>query len=219
MFLIKKNWYELLKEEFNKPYYKNLSEYLAKEYQQKTIYPKAENVFASLNYVPYEKVKIVIIGQDPYHEPNQAHGLSFSVEHSELPPSLKNIFKEIKNEYNFENTNGNLVAWAKQGVLLLNSVLTVQRGVANSHKDKGWEVLTTEIVKLLNKRNEPLVFIFWGSMAQKLKEYVDEKKHLVLCSPHPSPLSAYSGFFGCGHFLKANEFLLSKNQKEIDWHT
>lgn len=219
MFLIKKNWYELLKEEFNKPYYKNLSEYLAKEYQQKTIYPKAENVFASLNYVPYEKVKVVIIGQDPYHEPNQAHGLSFSVEHSELPPSLKNIFKEIKNEYNIENTNGNLVAWAKQGVLLLNSVLTVQKGVANSHKDKGWEVLTTEIIKLLNKRTEPLVFIFWGSMAQKLKEYVDEKKHLVLCCPHPSPLSAYSGFFGCGHFLKANEFLLSKNQKEIDWHT
>lgn len=219
MFLIKKNWYELLVEEFNKPYYKNLVSYLEKEYNTNTVYPKPENVFSALNFVSYENVNVVIIGQDPYHEPNQAHGLCFSVEQGELPPSLKNIFKEIKTEYGIENTSGNLSNWAKQGVLLLNTVLTVRKGYANSHKNKGWEEFTTQIVKLLNKKKEPVVFILWGNMAQKLSQFIDEKKHLVLRSAHPSPLSAFNGFFGCGHFVKTNEFLKNHNKKEIDWHT
>ena len=220
MFCITQNWYELLKDEFEKDYYKKLELFLEKEYRTKTIYPKPENVFNSINRVKFNDVKVVIIGQDPYHEPNQAHGLSFSVENGiELPPSLVNIFKEIKNEYGFQNTNGNLLCWAKQGVLLLNSVLTVERGKANSHKGMGWEYLTQRIIDLLNKRSEPIVFMLWGASAQKVGANIDTSKHLVLKSVHPSPLSAYNGFFGCGHFKKANEFLKKCGKTEIDWRT
>lgn len=220
MFCITQNWYELLKDEFEKPYYKNLEKFLENEYKTKTVYPKPENVFNSINRVRFDDVKVVIIGQDPYHEPNQAHGLSFSVENGvELPPSLVNIFKEIKNEYAFQNTNGNLLCWAKQGVLLLNSVLTVEKGKANSHKGMGWENLTQKIIDLLSDREEPIVFLLWGASAQKVGAKIDTSKHLILKSVHPSPLSAYNGFFGCGHFKKANEFLKNHGKAEIDWRT
>ena len=220
MFTIANNWYQLLKDEFEKPYYKKLSAFLEDEYSKKIIYPKPENVFNSINHVKYNDVKVVIIGQDPYHEPNQAHGLSFSVENGvELPPSLVNIFKEIKNEYGFQNTNGNLTSWAKQGVLLLNSVLTVEKGKANSHKNMGWENLTQKIIDLLNQREDPIVFILWGSQAQRIGMNINIQRHLVLKSVHPSPLSAYGGFFGCNHFKKTNEFLVSHGKTEIDWHT
>lgn len=220
MFTITKNWYELLKDEFEKPYFKELSSFLEEEYKTKTIYPKPENVFNSINHIKYEDVKVVLIGQDPYHEPNQAHGLSFSVENGvNLPPSLVNIFKEIKNEYGFQNTNGNLMCWEKQGVLLLNSVLTVERGRANSHKDRGWENITQKIIKLLNDREKPLVFLLWGASAKKIGSSITNPKHLVLTCAHPSPLSAYNGFFGCGHFKKANEFLEANGETPIDWRT
>ena len=219
MFIIRRSWYELLKSEFEKPYYQKLENFLQKEYATKTIYPRSENVFNAINQVPHEKVKVVIIGQDPYHEPNQAHGLSFSVEHSELPPSLKNIFKEIENETGIKNTKGNLTAWAKQGVLLLNTVLTVEKGKANSHKGMGWENVTLEIVKKVNELETPVVFLLWGSQAQKFAEILNNPKHLVLKCAHPSPLSAYNGFFGCGHFVKTNEFLVKNNLSPINWST
>lgn len=220
MFYITQNWYELLKEEFEKPYFQKLCNFLEREYSTKTIYPKPENVFNSINRVKYSDVKVVIIGQDPYHEPNQAHGLCFSVENDvKLPPSLVNIFKEIKNEYGFQNTNGNLLSWAKQGVLLLNSVLTVEKGRANSHKNMGWENITQKIIDLLNMRKDPVVFLLWGASAKKIGSNINSSKHLVLKSAHPSPLSAFNGFFGCNHFIKTNEFLKSTGKKEIDWHT
>ena len=220
MFCISNEWYNLLKDEFEKPYYKKLEKFLEQEYASKTIYPKPELVFNSINHLKLKDVKVVIIGQDPYHEPNQAHGLSFSVENGvKLPPSLVNIFKEIKNEYGYQNTNGNLKNWVKQGVLLLNSVLTVQKGNANSHKGMGWENLTQKIIDILNKRDEPIVFLLWGGCAQRIGAGIDTKKHCVLKTVHPSPLSAYGGFFGCNHFKKANEFLVSNGQTEIDWRT
>ena len=220
MFLISKTWFELLKDEFEKPYYKKLEGFLEKEYTTKTIYPAPEKVFNSINHIKYEDVKVVILGQDPYHEPNQAHGLAFSVENGvELPPSLKNIFKEINAEYGYLNKNGNLTNWVKQGVLLLNSVLTVQKSKANSHKGMGWENITTKIISLLNKRNTPIVFLLWGASAQKIGQIITNPIHKKLSCAHPSPLSAYNGFLGCGHFKKTNDFLKSINQKEIDWHT
>lgn len=220
MFLIRKSWYEKLADEFEKPYYKKLESFLDNEYKTKTIYPKAENVFNSINQVPLEKIKVVIIGQDPYHEPNQAHGLSFSVENGVmLPPSLKNIFKEIEAETGVVNKSGNLIKWAKQGVLLLNTVLTVERGKANSHKGMGWENITTKIIQIINEQNTPIVFLLWGSQAQSFAKYLNNPNHLVLKCAHPSPLSAFNGFFGCNHFVKANEFLTSHNVQPIDWST
>lgn len=220
MFVIRKSWYELLKTEFNKTYYKELENFLKKEYETKTIYPKPENVFNAINQVPLDRIKVVIIGQDPYHEPNQAHGLSFSVENGvELPPSLKNIFKEIESELGIHNTNGNLIKWAKQGVLLLNTVLTVEKGKANAHKGKGWENITTEIVKKVNELPSPVVFLLWGSQAQKFAEVLNNPSHLVLKCAHPSPLSAYNGFFGCNHFRIANGFLVKNGLTPIDWST
>ncbi|MBE5745932.1 MAG: uracil-DNA glycosylase [Clostridiales bacterium] len=219
MIKITKNWYELLKEEFEKSYFQNLQNFLDEEYSNFTIYPKVENIFNALNKVKYDDVKVVIIGQDPYHEPNQAHGLSFSVESDvKLPPSLQNIYKEIKNDLGIEiSKSGNLTCWAKQGVLLLNTVLTVRRGQANSHKDKGWETLTSKILEILNKREKPIVFLLWGNSAKKIGEKITNNNHLKLFSAHPSPLSAYNGFFGCKHFSKTNEFLEKVGQKPIDW--
>ncbi len=220
MFCIAENWYNLLKEEFEKPYYKNLSNFLESEYSKKTIYPKPEQVFNSINHLKYDDVKVVIIGQDPYHEPNQAHGFAFSVEKdNKLPPSLVNIFKEIKSEFGYQNTNGNLLNWVKQGVLLLNSVLTVERGKANSHKGMGWENITKKIISLLNDRTDPVVFVLWGRSAMEIGKMVTNPWHLKLVSAHPSPLSAYNGFFGCNHFVKINEFLKKNGKKEIDWRT
>lgn len=218
MIRITKNWSELLKNEFEKPYFQELQKFLEKEYSTHTIYPAMENIFNALNFVKYEDVKVVIIGQDPYHEPNQAHGLAFSVQDGiEIPPSLVNIYKEIETDIGITCLKtGNLSRWAKQGVLLLNTSLTVRRGQANSHKDKGWEIFTNEIIKILSKREDPIVFILWGSNAQRFESEI-AKQHFILKSPHPSPLSAYRGFFGCKHFSKTNNFLIDHNKTPIDW--
>lgn len=220
MFIITKNWYNLLKEEFDSIEYKNLEMWLNNEYNSKTIYPKPENVFNALNLVKYDDVKVVIIGQDPYHNPKQAHGLSFSVEEDvNIPPSLQNIYKELKTDCNcYIPNNGNLTKWAKQGVLLLNSVLTVEQNKPNSHKGKGWEKITTKIVDLLNKREQPVIFLLWGGNAKNIGKNIDTTRHYVFTAVHPSPMSAnQGGWFGCKHFSKTNEVLKNLNQKEIDW--
>ena len=218
MIKLTENWFNILKDEFNKPYFISLHKFLEEEYKNFTIYPKAENIFNSLNLTKFNDVKVVILGQDPYHEPGQAHGLAFSVESGLLPPSLQNIYKELKADLGLEiSKSGNLTPWAKQGVLLLNTVLTVRRGVANSHKDKGWENFTGKIVELLNSREKPMVFLLWGNQAKKIGEKITNKNHLVLSCAHPSPLSAYNGFFGCKHFSKANEFLVKNNMTPINW--
>ena len=219
MIRITKNWANLLKDEFEKPYFKQLQSFLADEYSSHTVYPAMENIFNALNAVKYEDVKVVIIGQDPYHEPNQAHGLAFSVQDGiEIPPSLVNIYKEIESDLNIKcEQTGNLTRWAKQGVLLLNTSLTVRRGQANSHRGKGWETFTNEIIKLLSKREDPMVFILWGRPAQSKAPMLTNPKHLILKAPHPSPLSAYRGFFGCKHFSMANEFLEKNGVEPIDW--
>lgn len=215
---IRRSWFELLKEEFDKDYFKKLQNFLDYEYKNYQIYPSFDNVFNALNHVAFDDVKVVIIGQDPYHEPGQAQGLSFSVpETTEIPPSLINIMKEIESDLSIKcENNGNLERWANQGVLLLNTVLTVRRGLANSHKDKGWEIFTRKIIELLGKREKPIVFLLWGSFAQSYAVLIG-KQHLVLKAPHPSPLSAYRGFFGCKHFSKCNEFLIKNGEIPVDW--
>ena len=219
MFPITKNWFELLKNEFNSKEFKELQTFLNNEYATYKIYPEAKNVFNALNLVKYDDVKVVIIGQDPYHQPHQAHGLCFSVlEGTKLPPSLQNIFKEIEDETGKKpNTNGNLTSWAKQGVLLLNSVLTVRESCPNSHKNTGWELITSKIIKLLSERKDPVIFLLWGANAIQLGKDIDRSRHYVLTCAHPSPLSAYNGFFGCGHFNKTNEILRKLGKKEIEW--
>ena len=219
MIKITKNWANLLKDEFQKPYFKELQAFLDKEYSTHTVYPAMENIFNALNAVKYEDVKVVIIGQDPYHEPGQAQGMAFSVPDGvEIPPSLVNIYKEIESDLGIKCQNtGNLMRWAKQGVLLLNTSLTVRRGQANSHRGHGWEIFTNEIIKLLSNRPDPMVFMLWGSNAQSFASEIG-KQHLVLKAPHPSPLSAYRGFFGCKHFSKANTFLVAHGKTPIDWH-
>ncbi len=216
---IAKNWYEILKPEFETKNYKNLEKFLQIEYNTKTIYPTQDHVFNALNHVPFEKVKVVIIGQDPYHQPHQAMGLSFSVpKETEIPPSLVNIFKEINSDLGLPiPKHGDLTKWANQGVLLLNSVLTVEKGKANSHKGKGWEQITAKIIEKLNERQTPLVFILWSRNGKESGDVGKNQKHLVLTAPHPSPLSAYNGFFGCKHFSKANKFLAEHGQEPIDW--
>lgn len=219
MFKITKNWYELLKDEFEKPYFKKLQEFLTEEYNTKTIYPLAENIFNALNYCKYEDISVVLIGQDPYHQPGQAHGLCFSVQDgTALPPSLKNIFKEIHDDLGVTPlSSGNLIRWAKHGVLLLNTVLTVRRDEPNSHKGKGWENFTTKVIELVNKKTSPVVFLLWGGNAKAFEGLIDKNKHYVLKAAHPSPLSAYNGFFGCKHFSKTNEILEKNGKKPIDW--
>ncbi len=213
------SWDERLKNEFSSEYYLALRGFLKKEYATKTVYPGAYDIFNSIKNVDYDNVSVVIIGQDPYHEPNQAHGLSFSVKPGvPAPPSLQNIFTELKSDLNcYIPDNGCLDYWAEQGVLLLNAVLTVRRGEANSHKGKGWEKLTDKIISLLNEREKPMVFLLWGSQAQTKTELITNPHHLVLKAPHPSPLSAYRGFFGCKHFSRANEFLIKNRMNPIDW--
>lgn len=220
MFVIKKNWYEKLQDEFESEEYQNLEQWLNNEYAQKTIYPKPENVFNALNLVKFQDVKVVIIGQDPYHNTNQAHGLSFSVEKDiAIPPSLQNIFKELKADLGcYIPNNGNLTKWAKQGVLLLNSVLTVEQNKPNSHKGRGWERITTKIVNLLNDRDDPVIFLLWGGNAKALGKNINQNKHYVLTAVHPSPMSAnQGGWFGCKHFSKCNEILKSLGKEPIDW--
>ena len=213
------SWDILLKGEFEKEYYLKLRQFLKQEYRERIIYPNMYDIFNALKYTPYENVKVVILGQDPYHGPGQAHGLCFSVKKGvEPPPSLKNIFKEIQAETGLPiPPHGELSAWAEQGVLLLNTVLTVRAGVANSHKGMGWEILTDKIISLLNEREQPLVFLLWGANARSKKALITNKRHLVLESVHPSPLSAYNGFFGCNHFVKANKFLNDNGLEKIDW--
>ena len=218
MIQIKRKWFELLKDEFEKPYFKKLQAFLNEEYTKYQIYPSEDKIFNALNHVPLEKIKVVIIGQDPYHEPGQAQGLSFSVPSNfPLPPSLVNIFQEIESDLNIKCLNdGNLERWANQGVLLLNTVLTVRKGQAYSHKDKGWEILTRRIIEIIGARKEPIVFLLWGSYAQSFSPLI-APWHLILKAPHPSPLSAYRGFFGCKHFSKCNDFLIEHNITPIDW--
>ena len=213
------SWDVILKEEFEKDYYKNIREFLKYEYTHYKIYPNMNNIFDSLKYASYEDIKVVIIGQDPYHEEGQAHGLSFSVQPGiEIPPSLQNIYKELQDDLGcYIPNNGYLVKWAKQGVLLLNNVLTVRAHQANSHKDKGWEEFTDSIIRILNKREKPIVFMFWGACAKTKEALVTNPNHLILKAVHPSPLSAYRGFFGCKHFSKANEFLKSHGEEPVDW--
>lgn len=216
---IDEKYYNLLKGEIEKPYFKNLDAFLEKEYKDKTIYPPKEKIFNALKLTKYEDVKVVILGQDPYHGKNQAMGLSFSVEDIEPPPpSLKNIFKEINRSFGeYEFTKGSLIPLAKQGVLLLNTVLTVEEKKPNSHKNKGWEIFTDEILKLLNNHEKPICFMLWGNFAIKKGSIIDNKKHLILTAPHPSPLSFYRGFLGCNHFLLANKFLKEHNRPIINW--
>ena len=213
------SWDILLKDEFEKDYYLKLRQFLKNEYATKTIYPNMYDIFNALKYTPYEDVKVVILGQDPYHGPGQAHGLCFSVKEGvEPPPSLKNIFKEIESDIGIKlSGSGDLTPWAKQGVLLLNTALTVRQGQPNSHKGMGWEILTDRIISLLNERKEPIVFLLWGANARSKKKLITAPQHLILETVHPSPLSAYNGFFGCRHFSRANEFLQAHGVSPVDW--
>ena len=213
------NWDDILKDEFDKQYYLELREFLIKEYKSQLIYPDKYKIFEALKLTDYEDVKIVILGQDPYHGPNQAHGLAFSVSLGvPIPPSLLNIYKELERDMNFRIPNhGYLVDWSKQGVLLLNTALTVRAGMANSHRGKGWEVFTDQVIRHLSLREKPMVFLLWGKNAAEKEALIDTSKHLVLKAPHPSPLSAHRGFLGCGHFSKANEFLIKNSIAPINW--
>ena len=210
---------DIIEEESKKEYYQKLHEFVYKEYDEKTIFPEKKNIFAALSYTPYQDVKVVILGQDPYHGLGEAHGLSFSVcPGIKTPPSLKNIYKELNAELGcYIPNNGYLLKWARQGVLLLNSVLTVQKDTPASHRGKGWETFTDRIIEEVNKKEEPVVFILWGNFARSKKDLITNPKHLVLEAPHPSPFSANSGFFGCNHFIKTNEFLKQNGMKPIDW--
>lgn len=213
------DWDEILKDEFKKDYYLSLREFLKAEYFSKTAYPPMTDIFNALVYTPCSSVKAVILGQDPYHGYGQAHGLCFSVKEGVMkPPSLKNIFKELKEEYGMEEPpTGELDGWAKQGVLLLNTTLTVREAMPQSHKGRGWEILTDKIISVINEKEEPVVFMLWGGNARAKKALITNKRHLVLECAHPSPLSAYNGFFGCNHFLLANRFLERNGIKKIDW--
>ena len=213
------SWANALRDEFKQDYYRQLYAKINSEYRTHRVYPPAEDLFSAFHYTPLENVKVVILGQDPYHEEGQAHGLSFSVRPGiDIPPSLQNIYKELRDELGtYIPDNGYLVKWAKQGVLLLNTVLTVQAHKANSHKDMGWEKFTDAVIKIVDKQEHPVVFMLWGRPAQAKKALLHNSNHLVLEAPHPSPLSAYRGFFGCGHFIKANEYLARHGVSPIDW--
>lgn len=213
------DWDEILKDEFEKPYYKELRDFLKAEYSTRRIYPNMQDIFNSLKCSSFKDTRVVIIGQDPYHGAGQAHGMCFSVKRGvEPPPSLKNIFKELESDVGFSiPDHGELTAWAKQGVLLLNTVLTVREGAPNSHKGKGWENFTDRVIFELNKKQTPVVFLLWGANAKNKAKIIDNPIHKKLETVHPSPLSAYGGFFGCKHFSKANEILISSGQEPINW--
>ncbi|MBE7044838.1 MAG: uracil-DNA glycosylase [Ruminococcaceae bacterium] len=213
------DWDALLQEEFSKEYYKKLRWFLKYEYQNYRIHPDMHDIFNALKWTSYQNTKVVILGQDPYHEVNQAHGLAFSVQKGvEIPPSLVNMYKELNAELGlYIPNNGYLEKWARQGVLLLNASLTVRNGAANSHRGKGWEQFTSRVIELLNERSEPVIFLLWGNNAKEKQALITNPKHYVLTAPHPSPLSASRGFFGCGHFKKANEILTALGKEEIDW--
>ncbi len=212
-------WDDFFKDEFQKEYYLKLDSFVKKEYLEKNIYPTKENIFSIFKEVPLKDIKVVILGQDPYHKAGQAHGFAFSVMPGvRKPPSLVNIFKEIKTDIGCDiPDSGYLGGWARQGVFLMNTCLTVEEGKPNSHKGKGWEVLTDEVIKYIVEDKNPKVFMLWGNDARKKKKLINNEKHLVLETVHPSPLSAYNGYFGCKHFSKANSYLNANNRQEIDW--
>lgn len=217
--MIGNSWDILLSEEYKKEYFKNLQKFIIDEYKKKTIYPKMSEIFNAFTKTSYDKVKVVILGQDPYHGEGEAEGLSFSVKVGiQKPPSLINIFTELKSDLGISPPNhGSLVSWAEQGVLLLNATLTVVKDTPRSHAGKGWEIFTDEVIKLINKKETPVVFILWGSDARSKKYLINNPKHLIIESAHPSPLSAYRGFFGSKPFSKTNDFLIKNNIKPIDW--
>ena len=213
------DWDSILTGEFDKEYYKELRKFLVSEYRTTTIDPDMHDIFNALKYTPYENVKVVILGQDPYHEPGQAHGLCFSVKKGvPKPPSLVNIFKELEADLGIAPpSHGCLTDWAAQGVLLLNTVLTVRRGQANSHKGKGWEIFTDRVIELLNEREKPIVFILWGANAKSKREIITNPNHIIITGAHPSPLSAHNGFFGGRYFSRTNAYLTEKGEVPIDW--
>ena len=217
--MIENDWLPFLKGEFSKPYYRELYNFVKEEYSSKVIYPPSDEIFSALEHTPISNVKVVLLGQDPYHEEGQAHGMSFSVKPGvKVPPSLVNMYKELHDELGcYIPNNGYLEKWANQGVLLLNTALTVRSGAANSHKGKGWEQFTDSIISAVNTLERPVVYFLWGSNARAKKTLINNPKHLVLETVHPSPLSAYNGFFGCGHFKKANDFLCANGIEPIDW--
>lgn len=216
---IEKSWKEVLQTEFDKPYFENLVGFVKQEYASHTIFPPAGQIFNAFNTCPFNNVKVVILGQDPYHGPRQAHGLCFSVNDGiQFPPSLQNIFKEINSDLGIPMPkSGNLTRWAEQGVLLLNATLTVRASQAGSHQGRGWEEFTDAVIKIISEKAENVVFILWGSYAIKKKALIDASKHCILTAPHPSPLSSYRGFFGCKHFSQTNTYLASKGKTPIEW--
>lgn len=216
--MIGNDWDKILIEETKKDYFKNIISFIDKEYNEKTIYPKKENIFRALKLTSYNNVNVVILGQDPYHGENEANGLCFSVNNGiKIPPSLQNIFKELQNDLKIKRSNTDLSDWANQGVLLLNTVLTVEKDNAFSHRNKGWEIFTDKIIECLNEKDNPVVFILWGNAARSKKKLITNKKHMIIESSHPSPLSYYRGFEGSKPFSKANKLLKSVNKKEISW--
>ena len=216
---IDESWRQVLQPEFDKPYFELLTSFVRQAYRTTQCFPPAGQIFRAFDLCPFDKVRVVIIGQDPYHDVNQAHGLCFSVQEGvPVPPSLVNIYKELSRDLGKPiPTSGDLTHWAKQGVLMLNTVLTVRQGAANSHKNKGWEKFTDAVIQSLNEQDRPIVYFLWGRPAQTKLSMLNNKKHLILTAPHPSPLSAYRGFFGCRHFSRANEFLVANGEKPIDW--
>ncbi len=216
--MINKTWDQILEKEFNSEYFKKLGKFVKSEYNSKTVYPPYKDIFNALRYTDFDNVKVVILGQDPYHGYGEAHGLSFSVATDvRRPPSLNNIFKELKSDLDINRTNNNLTDWAMQGVLLLNAIMTVVEDHPLSHKDYGWEIFTDNIIKALNNRNKPIVFVLWGSFARSKKILITNPQHCIIESPHPSPLSANRGFFGSKPFSKINDFLKSIGEDEIKW--
>lgn len=216
---IESTWKSVLEEEFSKPYFEQLTQFVKSEYATKKIFPKGPDIFRAFDLTPFDQVKVVILGQDPYHEPNQAHGLCFSVQDGiKFPPSLQNIFKELSAEGDFQiPASGNLTKWAEQGVLLLNATLTVEAHKAGSHQNRGWERFTDAVIHKLAESREGIVFILWGAYAQRKGAFIDASKHCILKSAHPSPLSAYRGFFGNNHFGKANEYMTQRGSQPVDW--
>lgn len=220
MGMISNDWLDEISDEFKKPYYKTLYTFVKEEYGKTTIYPPADDIFNAFHFTPLSKVKVLLLGQDPYHNVNQAHGLSFSVlpSQKEIPPSLQNIYQELHDDVGcYIPNNGYLKKWADQGVLLLNTVLTVRAHQANSHKGKGWETFTDAVIQAVNAQDRPIVYFLWGRPAQNKMSMLNNPKHLILKAPHPSPLSASRGFFGCKHFSQANEFLKGQGIEPIDW--
>jgi uracil-DNA glycosylase len=220
MAMIQNDWLDALKPEFSKPYYRQLFQFVQEEYGRVVVYPPADDIFNAFHFTPLSKVKILLLGQDPYHNVNQAHGLSFSVlpEQKEIPPSLQNIYQELRDDLGcYIPNNGYLKKWADQGVLLLNTVLTVRAHQANSHQNKGWEQFTDAVIEAVNAQERPIVYFLWGKPAQSKMPMLTNPKHLILKAPHPSPLSAYRGFFGCRHFSAANDFLKQNGVEPVDW--